>query len=130
MGVPVELRCPFLDHRVVDLGFSLPLEFFIHDGWTKWILRVALGNDLPATVAWRREKMGFPFPLEIWLTQSEAYFMTALVDLDCPFVDVGILRRSFGYLCKTDPNYLWYVLSLSLWWEALIQIDRHIATTT
>ena len=116
MGVPVELRCPFLDHRAVELGFRLPVEFFIHDGWTKWILRVALNGDLPVKVAWRREKMGFPFPLSDWLNQSKPHLMAALADLDCPFVDSEILRDNYERLRQVDPNYLWNVLSLSLWW--------------
>ena len=121
MGVPVELRCPFLDHRVVELGFRLPVEFFIHDGWTKWILRVALNGDLPAEVAWRREKMGFPFPLSVWLDQSKSQLMSALTDLDCPFVDLKNLSTNYERLRQVDPNYLWYVLSLSLWWVDSIQ---------
>jgi asparagine synthase (glutamine-hydrolysing) len=32
MGVPLELRLPFLDYRVVEFGFTLPLEFLIRDG--------------------------------------------------------------------------------------------------
>jgi asparagine synthase (glutamine-hydrolysing) len=116
MGVPVELRCPFLDHRVVELGFRLPVEYFIQDGWTKWILRVALNDDLPESVAWRREKMGFPFPLSDWLGQSRSHLMSALADLDCPFVDFESLRDNYERLRQVDPNYLWNVLSLSLWW--------------
>ena len=121
MGVPIELRCPFLDHRVVELGFHLPVEYFIRDGWTKWILRVALNDDLPAKVAWRREKMGFPFPLSDWLDQSKTHLMSALADLDCPFVDSRSLHENYDRLRDTDPNYLWYVLSLSLWWVKSIQ---------
>jgi asparagine synthase (glutamine-hydrolysing) len=116
MGVPIELRCPFLDHRVVELGFRLPINYFIRNGWTKWILRIALDDDLPTKVAWRREKMGFPFPLKKWLTQSKPHLMEALVDLECPVIDIEILQRSFDHLCDADPNYLWYTLSLGLWW--------------
>jgi asparagine synthase (glutamine-hydrolysing) len=128
MGVPVELRCPFLDHRVVELGFRLPIEYFIRDGWTKWILRVALNKDLPAEVAWRREKMGFPFPLSVWLEQSKSHLLSALADFDCPFVDFENLSSNYERLRQVDPNYLWYVLSLSLWWVGSAQTASDATT--
>jgi len=129
MGVPIELRCPFLDHRVVELGFRLPIEYFIRDGWTKWILRVALKEDLPAKVAWRREKMGFPFPLSGWLDQSKSHLMSALADLDCPFVDSGSLHDNYDRLRDIDPNYLWNVLSLSLWWADSMQSTSSVSAS-
>ena len=121
MGVPIELRCPFLDHRIVELGFRLPLVFFIRDGWTKWIMRVALGDDLPAKVTWRREKMGFPFPLSDWLEGSRGHFMSILADLDSPFIDGTSLAANYDRLREVDPSYLWNVLSIGLWWRASIQ---------
>ena len=64
MGVPLELRLPFLDYRVVEFGFTLPMEFLIRDGWMKWLLRCAMEDLLPRDVVWRKRKMGFPFPTE------------------------------------------------------------------
>lgn len=122
MGVPIELRCPFLDHRVVELGFRLPVEYFIHDGWTKWILRVALNDVLPEKVAWRREKMGFPFPLAEWLDRSRSHLMSAFADLDCPYVDSKILSENYERILQIDPNYLWYIVSLSLWWVEAVRV--------
>jgi asparagine synthase (glutamine-hydrolysing) len=130
MGVPIELRCPFLDHRVVELGFRLPVEYFIHDGWTKWILRLALNRDLPEKVAWRREKMGFPFPLSDWLSRSKSHLMSSLADLDCPFVDSASLHDNYDRLREIDPNYLWYILALGLWWVDAIQTTSSAASTS
>lgn len=121
MGVPIELRCPFLDHRIVELGFRLPVDFFIRDGWTKWILRLALDHDLPENVAWRREKMGFPFPLSNWLDRSKTALLTALENHDCPLIDRPLLIRNYERLRTADPNYLWNVLSLGLWWRSSIE---------
>ena len=121
MGVPIELRCPFLDHRVVELGFRLPMTYLIRDGWTKWILRIALHNDLPEEVVWRRHKMGFPFPRAGLLGQSKTHLLLALVDLECPFIDPEILRTHYDLLREVDANYLWNVLSFGLWWKTSIQ---------
>ena len=69
MGVPLELRLPFLDYRVVEFGFTLPLGLLMRDGWMKWLVRRTMRDRLPAEVVWRKRKMGFPFPLKEWLGQ-------------------------------------------------------------
>ena len=78
MCTPIEQRLPFLDHRVVDFAFSLPLTYLIRDGWLKWILRKSVEELLPAEVAWRRRKLGFPFPIESWLVENKASFFAAV----------------------------------------------------
>ena len=44
---------PFLDEDVVDLAIRIPVEFKLHKGVEKWILRTALVNDLPTNVLMR-----------------------------------------------------------------------------
>ncbi|HWO89569.1 MAG TPA: asparagine synthase (glutamine-hydrolyzing) [Gemmatimonadales bacterium] len=66
MAHSIELRTPFLDHRLVNLALSLATEWKIRDGWPKYILRQAL-PELPAPIRWRRDKQGFLTPEEHWL---------------------------------------------------------------
>ena len=47
MAFSVESRTPFLDHRLVELCFSLPYTDKIADGWTKSLLRRALADEMP-----------------------------------------------------------------------------------
>jgi asparagine synthetase B (glutamine-hydrolysing) len=54
MSMPLERRAPLLDYRVVELGFQLPLEYLMREGWMKWILREAMDKDVQPEVAWRR----------------------------------------------------------------------------
>ncbi len=115
MGVPIELRCPFLDHRVVELGFQLPIEYLIHRGWTKWILRRAIEEDLPDVVTWRRHKMGFPFPLQRWLIESADRLVSLLPESAGSFINPVSLDTNYGLLNKLNPEYLWKVLALGLW---------------
>jgi asparagine synthase (glutamine-hydrolysing) len=63
----VETRLPFLDYRVVELAVSLPAQYKIHDGWTKYALRKAMDGQLPAEIVWRKDKMGFEAPERTWL---------------------------------------------------------------
>ncbi len=62
-----EVRLPFLQHQLVEFVFSLPARFKIKDGRTKWLLRQAMNNLLPAAIAWRTDKIGFEPPQKEWM---------------------------------------------------------------
>lgn len=71
MAHAVEVRLPFLDHRFVEFLFSLPAEFKIHEGWTKWILRKSMEKILPDDIVWRKDKTGFEPPQKKWMEDAE-----------------------------------------------------------
>jgi asparagine synthase (glutamine-hydrolysing) len=62
-----EVRLPFLDHNLVEFIFSLPSDFKIKQGWTKWVLRKSVNDKLPAEIAWRKNKIGFEPPQQQWM---------------------------------------------------------------
>ena len=64
MATSVELRVPFLDHRLVEAAAAIPSRHKIHGTNTKFILKKVLTGQLPKNIVERR-KMGFPTPLEI-----------------------------------------------------------------
>ena len=66
MSVSLETRCPFLDHNLIKLAFSLPLNMKIKKDESKWILRKVLNRYLPEEL-YNRPKMGFCVPLDNWL---------------------------------------------------------------
>jgi asparagine synthase (glutamine-hydrolysing) len=66
MAVGLEVRCPFLDHVVVETAATLPAAWHLDGGRTKAFLRRALRDRLdPATLT--RKKAGFSVPLAAWI---------------------------------------------------------------
>jgi len=62
-----EVRLPFLSHELVSFIFSLPSNFKIRNGWTKWILRNSMDKKLPDMITWRKDKTGFEPPQQEWM---------------------------------------------------------------
>ena len=78
MAFSIEARVPFTDYRLVDYVFALPAVYKIHNGWTKWLLRLAVRDLLPPEITWRKDKKGFSTPSwiprdtewHLWLKES------------------------------------------------------------
>jgi asparagine synthase (glutamine-hydrolysing) len=66
MAHSLEVRHPFLDHRLLEFLVNIPSEWKIRNGWTKYVLRQAL-PELPNDIRWRRDKQGFLTPEQYWL---------------------------------------------------------------
>jgi len=62
-----EVRLPFLSYELVEFLFSLPSNFKIRQGWTKWTLRKAMEKNLPSTISWRKDKVGLEPPQLSWM---------------------------------------------------------------
>ena len=67
MAASIELRVPFLDHRMVEYCASLPADFKDQKGNGKYILKVMAKDKLPAQIV-NRKKMGFPVPTKSWFS--------------------------------------------------------------
>src|SRR5262249_46327435 len=63
MAASIELRPPFLDHRLAEYAASIPSRYKLRLGKTKYILKRAFRHLVPREIL-RRPKMGFPVPIE------------------------------------------------------------------
>ncbi len=71
MAHSLEVRHPFLDHRLVNFALSIPAEWQFRRGWTKSVLRESF-VELPDRVRQRLDKQGFVTPEELWLKRDLA----------------------------------------------------------
>jgi asparagine synthase (glutamine-hydrolysing) len=126
MAFSVEARVPFLDYRLVTLGFRLAPEWKLKDGWTKWILRQAMADDLPGSIRWRRDKKAFSTPQAEWLRGPLREWVRDLLASrslrERGLYDASQLSREYeawlGGGRAIDPE-LWLVLSTELWMREL-----------
>lgn len=79
MASGLEVRCPFLDHRVVEAAAAMPGSYKLQPGQGKKILRKAFSDRLPADV-FERPKKGFEIPIAQWLTGPLRQRIEAAID--------------------------------------------------
>jgi asparagine synthase (glutamine-hydrolysing) len=67
MAYSVEARQPYLDHHLVNFLNEIPSVYKMRMSWSKYLTRKTFEGLLPDSIVWRRDKMGFPSPLKVWL---------------------------------------------------------------
>ncbi len=65
MAHSVEVRPPFLDHRIVEFAATLPSDYKVHGSRQKVVLKELMRDKLPAPVLGRK-KIGFDIPAHEW----------------------------------------------------------------
>ena len=70
MSVSVEVRLPFLDHRLVEFCMRLPTSYLFRDATSKRILRRAMRGVVPDAILDRTDKVGFATPWNAWWGES------------------------------------------------------------
>ena len=123
MAVSLEARAPFLDHRVVEFGWQLPLEAKLHAGQGKRLLRQLFSRYLPGELA-ERPKQGFAIPLAEWLRGPLRDWAEALLDerrlADEGFLHADPIRRRWQEHLRGSRNWsslIWNVLMFQAWHE-------------
>lgn len=123
MACSLETRVPFLDHRLVEFAWSLPLHMKIRHGRGKWLLRQVLYRYVPERLI-ERPKQGFGIPLDSWLRGPLRDWAEALLDearlRDEGFLEARQVRVRWAEHCSGRRNWqhwLWNVLMFQAWRE-------------
>ncbi len=121
MAASLELRPPFLDHRLVELAFSLPSHVKLRHGETKWVVKQIARGLLPPGIA-ERPKAGFRVPLADWFRGSlRTFARDRLLDpasfvaqaFERPVVTDILDRHTSGQ--HNEDIRIWTLLSLEVW---------------
>jgi|YelNatPaOPRAMG01_1025707.scaffolds.fasta_scaffold00769_5 asparagine synthase (glutamine-hydrolysing) len=130
MANSIEIRCPFIDHRIIEFALSIPDAYKISKINTKRILKDSFKDLLPREII-DRKKMGFAFPLSQWLKSNEFRIILE----DC-LSESTISKRglfNFKYIDKIKKSFLnskndgvrsyqlyqkiWTLIVLELWFR-------------
>jgi asparagine synthase (glutamine-hydrolysing) len=80
MANSVELRVPFLDHKLLEFAASLPGDYKVHRFQTKYVAKRALSDIVPTQIL-ERKKAGFPVPYASWMRKElKGWFDDLLLD--------------------------------------------------
>lgn len=123
MAVSLETRIPFLDPNVIKFAASLPIEFKIRDGVTKWVVREVLYKYVPKELI-ERPKMGFGVPLSEWLRGPLRDWAESLLEekrlYEEGFFNVEFVRQKWSEHLSGKYNWhyqLWNILMFQSWLE-------------
>jgi asparagine synthase (glutamine-hydrolysing) len=120
MAHGVESRVPLLDHRLVELVATIPSDIKFQNGQLKRLLRVGFPDKLPNAILERKDKMGFPVPLQPWMKAGRVrefvldtfrsekaksrFYLTHGFDIERLIASESMFSRN-----------IWALLSLELW---------------
>lgn len=121
MANSLETRVPFLDHRIVELAWKMPLEYKIRNGEGKWLLKQVLYRHIPQELI-ERPKMGFGIPLHDWLRHSLRDWAESLLDkqllIQQGYFHPEPIRKMWNEHLSGKYNHqhhLWDILMFQAW---------------
>jgi asparagine synthase (glutamine-hydrolysing) len=128
MAFSIETRLPFLDYRVVEFLMNLPIFYKIHNGYSKWLLRLSMENVLPERIRMRKDKIGFAIPQKellenlFELLKKELLKDESMLNFLKEYIDMDRIKYDYEKLIKqekqaTRKGILWRIYNLGLWWK-------------
>lgn len=127
----VETRLPFFDRDLLEFSVSLPSDWKLRDGYTRYVLRKAMAGRVPDCVTWRRDKNDFTNDFQIGLIERSPK-LRDLVSSSNSDLKGLVNRQWFDHIWSkvthegssipsADARALWRVAVLAMW----LGSDRH-----
>jgi asparagine synthase (glutamine-hydrolysing) len=127
MSRSLEVRVPFLDHKIVDFAFSLPAEYKIDSKQRKKILKDAFKNELPEEL-FTRGKKGFEVPLLKWFQTGLKNLITEdllserfIIEQDIfnPKAISDLKAKLFSKNPDDAVERIWALIVFQYWWKKM-----------
>ena len=126
MATSLEVRVPFLDHRLVEFAARIPSDAKFPGIRTKAIYRKAMVELLPSFIL-ERGKQGYSLPLKTWLREELREYMIALLNgspllqehMNLPYINTLIDEHQRHV--KNHNHVLWALMNLALWHRRYIE---------
>ena len=123
MAVSIESRVPILDHRIVELAAKMPPAMKFAGGKTKSMLINSVKNVLPREIINRKDKMGFPTPINNWLAGDlKEYALDILTSQEAKnrgYLNTNAIEKQINQSGKFSRD-LWGALNLEMWHRKFI----------
>lgn len=118
MAHGLESRVPFLDHKIVEFAATMPADIKFKDGTLKKILINTMKHTLPDSIIKRKDKMGFPVPLNQWLKSDLKDFIFDIFNVakrkHRAYFNVDEILKSIEGETQFGRK-IWGLLSLEIW---------------
>jgi len=120
MGVSLEGRVPFLDHKFVELAMSIPESIKTKNGTLKYILKKAVRGIIPDELI-DRPKQGFGVPVYEWFFDKLGQKTKAELEDFCSKTDFLDRGEVMKLIEEGRGPQVWYLLNFALWWKEYIR---------
>lgn len=120
MGVSLEGRVPFLDHKFVELAMSIPADVKVRNGTLKYILKKSVRGVIPDDII-DRPKQGFGVPVYEWLFDRLGDTAHTVISDFCARSDIFDRSEALRLVDERQGMPAWIVLNFALWWRHFIE---------
>jgi asparagine synthase (glutamine-hydrolysing) len=120
MGVSLEGRVPFLDHKFVELVMSIPESLKTKNGVPKYILKKAVRGLIPDELI-NRKKQGFGVPVYEWFFGRLGEVAQKELNVFCQRTDFLDPIQVQRLIASGSGPQVWYLLNFALWWKEYLQ---------
>jgi asparagine synthase (glutamine-hydrolysing) len=125
MAVSIESRVPILDYRVVELAAKIPTEIKLQGLEPKYIFKKAMKGIIPDAILQRKDKKGFPTPIQMWFKEKPQFLRSILMDQSASSRGLFDQKEIEKLLESRDDNswMIWSLLNVELWFKIFIDED-------
>lgn len=120
MGVSLEGRVPFLDHKFVELAMSIPEKVKTRNGTLKYILKKSVRGLIPDELI-DRKKQGFGVPVYEWFFDKLGAQTRKELNDFCDKTDFLDRAEVMKLIDEGQGPQVWYLLNFALWWKEYIK---------